>query len=155
MKRRWLSIGCMLCAAGLVLPIAMANGTDDTRTLKEIQETISDVRKISGPAKPGANAAEHLSQLTEKIDPKKVDDKTLDDMVSLLDTSNDFVRFWVAAALGHLGPRARVAVPALLKVIHETDCLELKEMTSAGAARVALKRIGVTPPPKDCEKKSQ
>lgn len=145
--------GCLLvCAACMGQVTTMANGIDETKTLKELQETISDVRKMSGPSKPGANAAEHLSQLTEKIDPKKVDDKTLDDMVSLLDTSNDFVRFWVAAALGHLGPRAKVAVPALLKVMHETDCLELKEMTSAGAARVALKRIGVTPPPRDCGK---
>jgi len=39
-----------------------------------------------------------------------------------------------------------------LKVMRETDCVELKEMTSAGAARVALKRIGVTPPPRDCGK---
>jgi len=39
-----------------------------------------------------------------------------------------------------------------LKVMRETDCVELKEMTSAGVARVALKRIGVTPPPRDCGK---
>lgn len=154
MKRRWLSIGCLLCATGLVLRIAMANGMDDTRKVKELQETISDVRKMRGPSKPGANAAEHLAQLTKEIDPKKIDDKTLGDIVSLLDTSNDFVRAWVAVALGNLGPRAKAAVPALLKVVHETDCLELKEMTSAGAARIALKRIGVTPPPRDCEKKT-
>jgi hypothetical protein len=154
MKRRWLNIGWVLaCVTCLVLLAAMASKMDDPKKLKELQETISDVRKMSGPIKPGANPAEHLAQLTEEIDPKKVDDKTLGDIVSLLDTSNDFVRLWVAAALGHLGPRAKVAVPALLKVIQETDCLELKEMTSAGAARVALKRIGVTPPSPDCGKK--
>lgn len=153
MKRRWLSIGCLLCATGLLLRIAMANGADDTRTLKELQETIPEVRKMSGPSKPGANTAERLAQLTKQIDPKKIDDETLGKIVSLLDTSNDFVRAWVAVSLGNLGPRAKIAVPALLKVMHETDCLELKEMTSAGAARVALKRIGVTPPPRDCKEK--
>jgi hypothetical protein len=153
MRRRWLRIGFLLCATGFVR-IAMANGADDTRTLKELQETIADVRNMSGPSKPGANAAEHLAQLTKEIDPKKIDDETLGKIVSLLDTSNDFVRAWVAVSLGNLGPRAKVAVPALLKVLDETECLELKEMTSAGAARVALKRIGVTPPPRDCGKKS-
>jgi hypothetical protein len=156
MKRQWLDIGGLLvCATCLVLLMAVANKMENTRKLKELQETISNVRKMSGPIKPGANAAEHLAQLTEKIDPKKIDDKTLGDLVSLLDTSNDFVRAWVAAALRHLGPRAKGAVPALLKVMHETDCLELREMTSAGAVRVALRRIGVTPPPPDCGKKGQ
>lgn len=156
MKRRWRSIGWVLtCVISLVLLAATAGKIGDTKKLKEIQETISDVRKMSGPIKPGANPAERLAQLTEEIDPKKVDDKTLGDIVSLLDTSNEFVRFWVAASLGHLGPRAKGAVPALLKVMRETDCIELRVMTSADAARMALKRIGVTPPPRDCGKKSE
>jgi hypothetical protein len=113
MKRRSLNFGCLLGVICLALGIAMATGSDDTGRLKELRETISEVRKMNGPSKPGANAAEHLSQLTEKIDPKKVDDKTLDGMVSLRDTSNDFVRAWVAVALGNLGPRAKVAVPPL------------------------------------------
>lgn len=154
MKEGYLNIGCLFLGAVCLLSVtAMANEMDETKALKELQETISDVRKMSGPSKPEANPAEHLARLTEKIDPKKVDDRTLDEMVSLLDTSNDFVRAWVAVALGNLGPRAKVAVPKLLRVMHETDCLELKEMTSAGAARVALKRIGVTPPPRDCGQK--
>jgi hypothetical protein len=132
----------------------MADGMADTQMLKELQETILKLRKMGGPSMARTNTAERLSQLTEKIDPKEVDDKTLDDLVSLLDSPDDSVRFWVAASIGHLGPRAKGAAPALLKILHETECLELKEMTSAGAARVALKRIGVTPPPRDCVKKS-
>lgn len=154
MRRRWLSIGGVLaCVTSLVLLAAMAHKMDHSKKVKELRETISDVRKMSGPIRPGANPAQHLAQLTKEIDPEEVDDKTIEDMVSLLDTPNDFVRAWVAVALGHLGPRAKVAVPALLKVMHDTECVDLKEMTSAGAARVALKRIGVTPPPPDCGKK--
>ena len=151
----WLNTtGLLVCVTCLMLMTGRANGTDNATLLKQIQETIGKVRTMSGPSMARTNEAEHLSKLTRRIDPKGIDDKTLENLISLLDTSDDSVRRWVAGALGFLGPRARTAVPALLKVMHETDCLELKEMTSAGAARVALKRIGVTPPPPDCEHKS-
>lgn len=70
---------------------------------------------MSGPIKLGANPAEHLAQLTKEIDPKKVDDKTLGDIVSLLDTSNDFVRAWVAGALG-LGSLSATLPPSFAQV---------------------------------------
>ncbi len=155
MTNRWLSISCLfLSATCLVLPIAMADGMDDAKILKELQETMARVRTMSGPSMDRTKAAEHLSELTKKIDPKKVDDKTLGDLVSLLDTADDSVRGWAAGALGYLGSRAKVAVPKLLKVIRETDCPKVATgVRSADAARVALKRIGVTPPPRDCGKK--
>jgi hypothetical protein len=132
----------------------MADGANDTRILKELRETISKVRTMSGPSIVRANVAEHLSQLTEKIDPKKVDDNTLRNLISLLDTSDNSVRIWVAGALGHLGPRAKMAVPALMRFMREEDCPELVAGVPTDAARVALKRIGVTLPPRDCGKKS-
>jgi hypothetical protein len=133
----------------------MADGMDDAKILKELQETMARVRTMSGPSMARTKAAEHLSELTRKIDPKEIDDTTLEDLVSLLDTSDDSVRGWVAGALGYVGPRAKVAVPKLLKVIRETDCPKVATgVRSADAARVALKRIGVTPPPRDCGKKT-
>ena len=156
MKSYWLNtVRLMVCITCLVLPTARANGTDNARLLKQIQETISKIRTTSGPSMARTNEAEHLSRLTRRIDPKEVDDKTLEDIISLLDTPDDSVRGWVAGALGFLGARAKAAVPALLKVVHEADCRELAEGVGvADAARVALKRIGVTPPPRDCEKKN-
>ena len=96
-------------------------------------------------------AAEHLALLTREINPKKVDDSTLTEMLSLLDTQEDSVRAWVAASLGHLGPRAKVAVPGLLKLLPEVDCLR-GSLTSAPFIRVALKRMGeIPPPPPTCQ----
>jgi hypothetical protein len=152
-KRRWLSISCLLlCAACLAMPMASADGADDAGILKELREAISKVRTMSGPSMARTNTAEYLSKLTKQIDPKKVDDKTLKDLVSLLNTTDGSVRGWVAGALGDLGPRAKLAAPALLRVIRETDCPKVATgVTAADAARVALKRIGVTPPPRDCD----
>lgn len=94
-------------------------------------------------------AAEHLAELTRRINPNRVDDVTLTGMISLLNTSEDSVRFWVAASLGNLGLRARAAVPVLLKLLPEVDCLR-GNLTSAPAIRAALSRMGETPPPPKC-----
>jgi HEAT repeat protein len=135
--------------------MVFAGGTDDAKVLKDLREMIAKVRTMSGPSMARTNAAEALSQLTKNIDPKKVDDKTLRDLVSLLDTPDGSVRLRVAAALGNLGPRAKMAVPALLRVIRETDCPPKIEtgVTLSATALVALKRIGVEPPPPDCKEK--
>jgi len=76
-------------------------------------------------------------------------------MVSLLETEEDSVRAWVAASLGHLGLRAKVAVPKLLKLLPEVDGLR-GSLTSAPFIRVALKRMGEKPPPPpDCGPKEK
>ena len=92
------------------------------------------------------DAAEHLETLTRGINPHKVDETTVTEMVSLLDTQEESVRAWVAASLGNLGPRAKVAVPRLLKLLSEVDCLR-GSLTSAPFIRLALERIGEKPPP--------
>ena len=96
-------------------------------------------------------AAEHLATVTRGINPYKIDDTTLAEMVSLLETKEDSVRAWVAASLGHLGSRAKVAVPRLQKLLPEVDCLR-GSLTSAPFIRVALKRMGEKPPPpRNCD----
>lgn len=149
---------CKVCAplfwgAFMAVSIGAAHARNDAMLLKQLRETIAKVQRMSGPSMARSNAAEHLSDLTEKIDPKRVDDKTLRDLVSLLDTSDDSVRAWVASSLGNLGPRAKPAVPKLLEVLREVDCLQV-ELSSAAAIRPALKRIGVTPPPRRCGEES-
>lgn len=155
MQNRWLSISCLLlCVICLTLPMVFADGADDAKVLNDLRGMIAKVRTMSGPSVTRTNAAEAISRLTKQIDPKSVDDKTLRDMVSLLETPDYSVLIWVAAALGHLGPRAEMAVPALLRVIHETDCPEIATgVLPSDAARVALTRIGVMPPPRNCKQK--
>jgi HEAT repeat protein len=93
------------------------------------------------------NNARNLADFTRSIDPKKVNDATLREIVSLLNTDNDVgVLAWVAGALGNLGPRARIAVPMLLDLLRRADCVE-GDLRSAGAVRIALTRIGEAPPP--------
>ncbi len=113
--------------------------------LERLSETIADVRN-GKTVTSRTEAAEHLATLTRGINPHKVDDTTLAEIVSLLETEEDSVRAWVAASLGHLGPRAKVAVPKLLILLREVDCLR-GSLTSAPFIRVALKRMGKIPPP--------
>jgi hypothetical protein len=108
------------------------------------------------PSRARFDAAAELPHLTRKVSPSSVSDSTVHDLVSLLDDSDDVVRLFAAAALGNLGRRAKVAVPKLLALLPETDCLD-GDLTSARSIRPALKRMGVNKlPPRlsynDCHK---
>jgi hypothetical protein len=138
----------------LFSPVVCAkSGVMIQRQLKtQLLEEIANVRN-GETSTSRTEAAERLATLTRGINPHDVDDATLDEMVSLLDTKEDSVRAWVAASLGNLGRRARVAVPRLLKLLPEVDCLR-GSVTSAPFIRVALKRMGETPPPlPNCDEK--
>lgn len=145
-------LAALACTLFMATTTCAAHSGSNAKLLRQIQETIAKIQAMKGPPSMArTNEAEHLSDLTEKINPEKVDNRTLNKLICLLDNApDDSVRLWVAAAIGNLGPRARPAVPALLRDIQENDCIPLAEMTSAGAARVALKRIGVMPPPRNC-----
>ena len=133
-----------LCAKSCPMP---------KRSLKrQLLEAVEKVRN-GKTSNSRTEAAEHLATLTRGINPHKVDETTLAEMVSLLDIQEDSVRAWVAASLGNLGPRARVAVPRLLKLLPEVDCLR-GSLTSASAIRLALKRMGEAPPP-NCDAKKE
>lgn len=145
------------CVALIATAVSAGQPVGNTALLKRIQEAIASIRAMEGPpSMRRTNEAERLSNLTEKINPERVDDKTMRSLISLLnDAPDDSVRLWVASAIGNLGPRAKSAAAALLRDIRDTDCVPLAEMTSAGAARVALKRIGLKPPDRNCGGKCQ
>jgi hypothetical protein len=131
-----------------------AYAKDNSMLMCQLSKTLEKVR-AGKSVTIRTNAAERLSNIAHDVDPKLVDDKTLLDIVSLLDTHEDSVRFWVAGALGNLGPRAKAAVPKLLELLPEVDCIR-GSLTSAASIRVALTRIGVTPPPEpDCGNKKE
>jgi HEAT repeat protein len=122
-----------------------ADAMNDAKLVERLTETIATVRTTEfGQAR--TDAAERLDSLTHKIDPAEVDDKTLADLISLLDTWDDSVRSPVVMSLGNLGPRAKSAVPALKEMLTEVDCL-LVNLPPALVVRDALTRIGETPPP--------
>jgi hypothetical protein len=131
----------LVCALG-----SGAQPTGRAVSKGQLEETIVSIQ-TGGTLTIRTNAAKRLSDLTRSIDPEEIDDATLKELVSLLSTNEDSVRFFVAASLGHLGPRAKVAVPVLLKLLPEVDCLH-GDLTSAPAIRMALKRMGETPPPR-------
>jgi HEAT repeat protein len=91
-------------------------------------------------------AAEHLARLTKKISSKEVTEALVTDLTSLLDSPDDSVRYWVAMALGNLGPTAKAAVPKLEEILPKADCLN-GAITSAGGIRHALIKMGIKPPP--------
>jgi len=136
----------MVIASALIsVSGSVACAKDNPMLKKQFAETIAKVRK-GETATIRTNAAEHLAELARRVAPGNLDDATLSEIVSLLDTSEDSIRLWVAGALGNLGPRAKSAAPRLLELLPQADCLR-GSMTSAGAIRLALTRMGVTPPP--------
>jgi len=136
-----------------LLMTSMGHASADTVNAK-LEQAIANVRAGDTPT-TRTEAAEQLAKLTHRVRPNSVSDKTVADMVALLDIPDDSVRAWTAAALGHLGPRAKVAAPKLLALLPEVDCLE-GDLISAAFIRPALKRMGVKPPPEpsyyDCHK---
>lgn len=149
-KKYWVLLAA-ICAALVTTHVAMAAAEVDRAFMNDLTETIAKAR-TGESSTVRTEAAERLSKLTKSVNPKDIDDKTLSDLASLLDTHEDSVRAWVAVSLGNLGPRAKVAAPKMLKILPEVDCLRVS-LSSAPAIRVALKRMGVKVPPlPDCEK---
>jgi hypothetical protein len=122
---------------------------------RELAASIMAVKRETGSTER-AQAAQRVAKLViDRLGPgdtaPEVDGKIVLDLASLLDTTNDNVRLWVATSLGFFGSRAKFAVPKLLTILHEVDCASLRGMNSAGAIRIALTRInGVSPPTPDC-----
>ena len=116
---------------------------------KKIEQAIARVRAEKS-LNARYHAAEDLSTLLNGINPMLVDDKTVADMVRLLDDPEDAVLGWVAGSLGVFGPRAKAAVPKLLALLPAADCERARAfsgVTAADAIRPALERMGVKPPP--------
>jgi hypothetical protein len=152
MPKCWYGLGHFIVLA-LLMP-SLGHAATDAVPNARLEEGIGRVRAGDAPM-ARAEAAEYLADLIHRAKPSSLDDKTLADIVSLLDIPDDSVRAWTAGALGHLGRRASVAAPKLSALLAEVDCLE-GDLTSAASIRLALKRMGVTPTPEpsynDCHK---
>lgn len=94
-------------------------------------------------------AAEELAQYVRKIDTSTVDDNSLKEIASLLDSIDGAVRMWAAGALGHFGIRASAYAPRLQQMVSEESC-NLTGITAADTAHFALTRMGIVPGPFGC-----
>ena len=146
LRKVWVLALALFFALAALQPRA-ANAVDD-QLLSQLSETITTLR-TSEPSLARTDAAEHLAELTKKMRTQEVGEQTLADLISLLDTRDESVRFWVATALGNLGPQAKVAIPALKKTLTEVDCFN-GPITSAMAIRRTLTRLGATPARQRC-----
>ena len=136
----------LIATASIVL-LSGASGAQASNSERQftgqLSQTIAEVRTGKSPTLR-RQAAERLAELTRKPEAKKVDDTTVAELVSLLDTPDDSVLYWVARGLGNLGPRATIAIPRLQKRLAEVDCLQGSK-TSASGVRYALSQLGVPP----------
>jgi hypothetical protein len=149
-KMRLISVVWLVLIALSPELCAQSHSRHKKQLKRQLSETMAKVRN-GKTLNSRTDAAEHLATLTRGINPHRVDETTLTEMISLLDTQEDSVRAWVAASLGHLSPRAKVAVPRLLKLLPEVDCLP-GSLTSAPFIRLALERLGeIPPPPPKCD----
>jgi hypothetical protein len=133
----------------LFFPVNGAGQAEEASTIqKQIAEDVVRVN-TDNDLMNQIEAARDLAELTRRIYPSHVTDAELTSIESLLDNPNDAVRGWVAGALGNLGPRAKSAVPKLLQLLHDVEegCPMVRGLNSSGAIRLALERIGETPPP--------
>lgn len=148
-----LSKTCSLVMAvvlsGLLCATTRAQTVSDfNRRSPEVTQAIAKIRTGATPEKR-ADAAEHVADLTSGINSNWVNDKAFADLVSLLDTPEDPVRFWVAVTLGNLGYRSTTAMPKLQGLLPDADCLQ-GDLTVADAVRYALARMGAALPPPTC-----
>ena len=123
----------------------IAHASGGPARMEQIKVTMAKVR-CDKTVDARTEAAEHLASLTQSFSSKEVTDALVSDLISLLASPDDSVRYWVARALGNLGPAAKAAVPKLEEMLPKADCIN-GAITSASGIRYALIRLGVKPPP--------
>ena len=135
----------LFCVALVLSSLTGAAPAPGAKLLKQIKDTLAEVHsKKTVDAR--TTAAEHLATLTQKVETKEITEALVAEIASLLDSPDDSVRYWVATALGNLGPAARAAVPKLQALLPKADCWN-GAITSASGIRYALIKMGVKPPP--------
>lgn len=126
----------------------MAKGA--SKLVNQIEISVAKVRSAKS-VNARTEAAENLANLTQRVRDKEITEAAVADITSLLDSPEDSVRYWVAMALGNLGPAAKSAAPKLEKMLPEAECLD-GTITSASGIRYALIKIGIKlPPPPKCK----
>jgi len=121
----------------------------------QISEAIEKIKTSALPTRQRDEAASELYDLTLNIDPKNIDDETLNNMIELLDMPR--VPLEVASSLANLKSRGKKAIPKILRLLNEVECDYefVDSMAQSGIAmedvlRNVLKRMGVKHPVVNC-----
>ncbi len=146
MKLRVRKLHSLAICFVLSAAVATAQGSGESVRMGQIRVTMELVRS-GKTVDTRTQAAEHLASLTQKVSSNEVTETLVADLTSLLDSPDDSVRYWVAWALGNLGPAAKAAVPKLEEMLPKADCLN-GVITSASGIRYALFKMGIKQPPR-------
>jgi hypothetical protein len=146
MKLRVRKLRSLVLCFVLSAAAATAQGSGESVRMGQIRVTMELVRS-GKTVDTRTQAAEHLASLTQKVSSNEVTATLIADLTSLLDSPDDSVRYWVAWALGNLGPAAKAAVPKLEEMLPKADCLN-GVITSASGIRYALFKMGIKQPPR-------
>jgi|GEM_PF-1848914 len=111
----------------------------ENSVMTKISQAVSAVR-ASGDPEMRIENARSLAQYVKQNVAKSVNETVVLDIASLLEDTNDAVRYWAATALGYIGPNAKVAIPFLREALNKVDA-DAMGKNSASAILVALKKI--------------
>jgi hypothetical protein len=120
----------------------------DADALVSASSISGEIRKIENQSagEQKRRDAHRLRIMIEKLPADSIDDTTIGEIAALLEDRDDTVRFWIAATLGKIGPRAKQTIPALESALKKIECVP-GSLTSEPAIRLALIKIGKNPPP--------
>jgi hypothetical protein len=113
-----------------------ANRTDEWDPVMRLVEGIKAESTVTPRTKQAQELADLVRKEARQIAPKRV----VRALGGLMEDRDDSVRYWIATALGYLGPQAAAAIPALEKALKEIE-QRPADKTSESAIRLALKRI--------------
>jgi hypothetical protein len=113
-----------------------------------VAERVAEIKS----EKSSLSRTQHAEDLANWINGEnlhQVDKQDIDELADMLNDSDDSVSFWIAIALGHIGPRAASAIPLLQERLDYVSCIRVNgvapEFTSAQAIRFAFEKIGAHP----------
>jgi hypothetical protein len=132
--KKWFSKSFSMALCFVLSAMAgIAHASGGPARMEQIKVTMVKVR-CDKTVDARTEGAEHLENLTQSFSSKDVTDALVSDLLSLLDSPDDSVRYWVARALGNLGPAAKAAVPKLEEMLPKADCIN-GAITSASGIR--------------------
>jgi hypothetical protein len=138
--------GCLLLIA-LCFVILPAEASPQASGRCDTNQVSSALRELASEKAGGARFEKSmiLADRIEDSGPVCVTASDIEVLTNQLRDEDDSVRGSAAAIIGSIGPAARAAIPALERALAERPC-ENRNLSSAGAIRVALKKLGENPP---------
>lgn len=130
----------------MLLPtMGLAQAQGGSKTMRQIEKDIAKIRTCNS-VDGRTDAAERLAKDVQKLSNSENKDALVIDLIDLLDSSDDSVRYWIAISIGNMGAAAKAAIPKLEAMLPQADRIN-GAITSASGIRYALIKMGVKLPP--------